>query len=668
MSSPPSTTDLGVAEVLACAVRALGGTERPGQIAMAEAVAEAMETGEHLLVQAGTGTGKSLAYLVPALVHAVSGEGPVVIATATLTLQSQIVDRDLPRLVDAVAALLGRRATFAISKGRSNYVCKAKLAGVVPDDEAGALFSAPATPMGREVARARAWAEETDSGDRDELVPGVSQRAWRQVSVTARECIGAQKCAYGPECFAELARSRAAGADIVITNHALLALDALESFAILPEHDVVVVDEAHELVDRVTGVATEELTVATVERAAARAMRVVDATAASDLVDAAAALGDVLEALSPERLHDPLPPSLADALMTVRDGARSAQSALAAAKDADEAARRAARVAVDAVFATAERLLAMGSFDVVWLTASDRMGRSLNVAPLSVAGLLRASLFADRTVICTSATLELGGSFDLVARGLGLGADKADGPAYRGLDVGSPFDAAKQGMLYVAARLPPPGRDAIAPAALDELADLIEAAGGRTLGLFSSTRAVGEAAGALRRRLEERRIPLLVQGEGSTAELVRAFAADARTCLFGTMSLWQGVDVPGSSLQLVVIDRIPFPRPDDPLMAARRDAAGPAGFRTVYAAAAALKLAQGAGRLLRTMTDRGVVAVLDPRLTTASYAPFLRASMPQFWPTTDRAVALSALGRIDADAPAALRVGVPPPRVTARVT
>jgi ATP-dependent DNA helicase DinG len=216
------------------------------------------------------------------------------------------------------------------------------------------------------------------------------------------------------------------------------------------------------------------------------------------------------------------------------------------------------------------------------------------------------------------------------------------------MDVGSPFDHPRSGILYVARHLPPPGRDGLPAAYLDELGELITAAGGRTLGLFSSMRAARQAAAQLRDRLS---VPLLCQGDDPTSQLVARFAADEATCLFGTLSLWQGVDVPGRSLQLVVIDRIPFPRPDDPLASARQRAVaarGGNGFMTIAAAQAALLLAQGTGRLLRTMTDRGVVAILDPRLVTARYGDFLRASLPPFWRTTDPQVVRAALRRLAA--------------------
>jgi ATP-dependent DNA helicase DinG len=628
-----------VRELLAAAVAGIGGSERPGQVQMAEAVATAMTEGSHLLVQAGTGTGKSLAYLVPALLHG----GPVVVATATIALQNQVVDRDLPALVDAVEPLLGRRPTYAILKGRSNYLCRNKVHGGMPDDDGDALFDpSPTTALGRDVVRLRGWSDETETGDRDELDPGVSDRAWRQVSVTARECLGAAKCPYGAECFAELSRSRAAEVEIVVTNHAMLAIDALESFSLLPEHDAVVVDEGHELVDRVTGVATDELTAPMAERAARQARRVVEGT--EDLTDAAAALETALETLPEGRLVA-LPEQLATAVSLVRDAARNILSELSRAKQADDGARKVAHAAVDAVHETAERIADHLPYDVAWISRDPRRGAVLRVAPLSVNGLLREALFGERSVVLTSATLEVGGSFDAVARQVGLTGE--DAPEWTGLDVGSPFDYPRQAILYVARQLPPPGRDGTSPAALDELAALVEAAGGRTLGLFSSMRAAEAAAAAMRERLD---VPVLCQGEERTAALVTAFAADEATCLFGTLSLWQGVDVPGDACRLVVIDRIPFPRPDDPLMSARAQAvadAGGNGFMTVSAAHAALRLAQGAGRLVRRSSDRGVVAVLDSRLATARYAGFLRASLPPFWPTTDHEVAVGALRRLD---------------------
>lgn len=689
-ASPPDVPTL-----LAAAVAAVGGAERPGQVRMAEAVWKAIASGEHLAAQAGTGTGKSLAYLVPAIRHAVAEDATVVVSTATIALQRQLVDRDLPRLAEALTPLLGVEPRFAILKGRRNYLCLNRVqtgAPEEPEDE-GLFDPQQLSALGRQVKRLNEWADETATGDRDELVPGVSEQAWRQVSVTARECLGAQRCPQGTECFAERARAEAGEAHIVVTNHALLAIDALEDFQVLPEHDVVIVDEAHELVDRVTSVATDDLSAAAVDVAARRCGRLVEDGIADRLKEAGEGLGLLLEEMPPGRM-DVLSPALGNALAAVRDAAHACLTALGPERKendpGDMAARKAARSSLEDVHDTAVRLLdaftpeIAARSDVVWLdkpfVAEGRPRRppALHVAPIGVGGLLRSTLFDRRTAILTSATLTLGGSFEPLARQWGLppldgergdasgpvggdgaqsgdakgaGAEQDDGKvAWSGLDAGSPFDHARSGILYVARHLPQPGRDGLTDAYLTEITELIEAAGGRTLGLFSSMRAARQAADELRDHLSH---PLLCQGDDATSLLVKRFAEDERTCLFGTLSLWQGVDVPGPSLQLVIMDRIPFPRPDDPVASARQRAVaarGGNGFMAVAATHAALLLAQGAGRLLRSMDDRGVVAILDPRLATARYGSFLKASLPPFWPTTDPEVVRSALRRLDAAA------------------
>jgi ATP-dependent DNA helicase DinG len=659
----PTTQRSSVKEVLAAAVEALGGQERPGQIQMAEAVARAMTRGEHLLVQAGTGTGKSLGYLVPALLH----DRRVVVATATLALQHQLVERDIPALVEAARHVLHEEPTYAVLKGRSNYACLHRIREGVPDDQ-GALVELPEGSMGAEVLALRTWAEEQAEaggpGDRDSA-PKHTDRLWRQVSVNHRECLGAAKCPYALECFAERAKDKAAKSHLVVTNHSLLAIDAIEGVPMIPEYDVVVIDEAHELTARVTQAATDELSVSEVERAARRSQKHVEGSEADDLADAAGALRDAYDDCAPGRL-DTLPSALSDALVLVRDAARALISAFPkdSADTAADAGLTQSRGWVQEIFKTAERMAANADTDVLWLADRDRSrgGNLLCVAPLQVWGPMRDRLLSDNTVVFTSATLMLGGDFDAVAGSLGLkpgervthSTDDADvAPRtedvlpWRGIDVGSPFDYRKQGILYVAKDLPAPGRDGLGPRQLDEIADLVDAADGRTLGLFSSRRAAETAAEAARERLPH--LTVLAQGEAQLPELARLFVEDPHACLFGTLSLWQGLDVPGDTCQLVIIDRIPFPRPDDPLMSARQraaDQAGGNGFMQVAATHAALLLAQGAGRLIRTTADRGVVAILDPRLVTARYGSFLRASLPPMWPTTDRAVVLSALKRL----------------------
>ncbi|ASR02714.1 ATP-dependent DNA helicase [Gordonia rubripertincta] len=688
-----------VTELLDTAVSALGGRRRDGQVAMASAVAHAIDTGEHLAVQAGTGTGKSLAYLVPAIRHAVETGRTVVVSTATIALQRQLIERDLPRLAGALAKPIGRKPTFAILKGRGNYLCLNKIHSGAADEPDTELFDPfELSRTGREVTRLREWSSDTETGDRDDLVPGVADRAWRQVSVSARECLGAANCSYGEDCFAEQARRQSGKVDVVVTNHALLAIDATSPANVLPEHDVVIIDEAHELVDRMTSVATDELSASSIALVSRRVGKLVDEETADALLGAGEQLGELLET-APKTQWTQLPPDATSVLVMLRDRLWQTRTAIGPVRapgvgdDGAAAARSAALTSLDDMHDTVVRVL--GAFDepdeskrrdVVWVGLdTSRRGAEprpvLHIAPLSVGGLLRASLFSNSTVVLTSATLTIGGSFDALAATWGLpasgrGTDRpaADEPSddpttdpaasrhitasgkavpsdtgsarWTGLDAGSPFDYPKSSILYVARHLPRPDRSGIAPRTMDEIAQLVDAAGGRTLGLFSSMRAAREAAEAIRERCE---YPVLCQGDDTTSTLVKRFAEDPETCLFGTLSLWQGVDVPGPSLSLVLIDRIPFPRPDDPLLTARQravDARGGNGFLSVAANHAALLLAQGAGRLLRSVDDRGVVAVLDSRLATAGYGGYLLASLPPMWRTTDPAVVRSALSRL----------------------
>ncbi|GAA2392957.1 ATP-dependent DNA helicase [Gordonia cholesterolivorans] len=654
-----------VADLLATAVESLGGARRDGQLAMAEAVGEAIENDHHLAVQAGTGTGKSLAYLVPALRHAVDTDETVVVSTATIALQRQLTERDLPRLAGALTKPLGREPSFAILKGRANYLCLNKIhSGVADEDPNAELFDAfDLSRMGREVTRLREWTSDTETGDRDDLSPGVSDQSWRQVSVSSRECLGASNCPYSEDCFAELARKKAGASDVVVTNHAMLAIDAMSPATILPEHRVVVIDEAHELVDRITSVTTEEISAASVSQVARRLGKLIDDESADALVGAGEQLELLLED-SPQGEWTRLPSGAPEVLASLRDRLWNARNAVGPAPSAGTdpeaaAARQMALSATDSLHDSVVRVLTVFAetditkrHDVVWLSADRIRGNvrpTLRIAPLSVAGLLRTSLFTDSTVILTSATLTIGGNFDALARTWGLpahGGKDVEAAGWRGMDAGSPFDYQRAAILYVGKHLRAPGRDGIAESTLDEMVDLMNAAGGRTLGLFSSMRAAKEAAEKLRDRVG---FPILCQGDDATSALIERFAADEATCLFGTLSLWQGVDVPGPSLRLVMIDRIPFPRPDDPLLSARQrdvDARGGNGFLTVSANHAALLLAQGAGRLLRATDDRGVVAVLDSRLATARYAGYLLAGLPPFWRTTDRDAVRAALTRL----------------------
>lgn len=645
-------------EALDGAVGRLGGGPRRGQREMTRRVARAIASGTHLLAQAGTGTGKSLAYLVPAMIHAVDDGERAVVSTATLALQRQILTRDAPLAADAVEALTGRRPVVALLKGWQNYLCRHRVAGGYPDDDDALFAASDAVPragaagLGEQVVRLREWAGRTATGDRDDLVPGVSDRAWAQASVSRAECLG-PACPFHDDCFPAAAREAAARADVVVTNHAMLGVVVAGNPGVLPEHDLLVVDEAHALADRVRSQGAASLSASAVARVAATARKHASAVV-SDLEAAGQGLQAALAALPDGRLSAGPPPALAEALAALDGAARGVltgvrQAAGAKGGGADAGGAALARTAVSDLVDVVERMTSDSVAqhrDVAWVER-PRMGTEpprLTLAPIDVAGPVADALFDERVAVLTSATLALGGGFEPMARDLGL--TLAEAP-WEGVDVGTPFDYARQGILYTPVHLARPGRG-ISEAALDEVLALTEASRGGMLGLFSSRRAAEEAAGVLRGATD---LTVYAQGEDQLPALVEAFAADEDSCLVGTLSLWQGVDVPGRTCRLVIIDRIPFPRPDDPVSQARSEAvaaAGGNGFMSVAATHAALLLAQGAGRLIRRAEDRGVVAVLDPRLRTARYGAFLARSMPPLWPTRDRDVVLGALGRLAA--------------------
>lgn len=665
--------------LLDAAVKAVGGERRTGQDAMAHAIRDSIDKKRHLVVQAGTGTGKSLAYLVPALSHAVTHDQPVVIATATIALQNQIVTKDLPRLVDALSPSLERTPSFSLLKGRSNYVCLHKLEGGYPDDlEPGALFSeASVGPpdsavkeserLGAQVVRLREWARNTDTGDRDDLDTPVADRAWRQVSVTGSQCLGGT-CPLKEQCFAERNRAIARDSDIVVTNHSLLAIDSFDNHGIIPEHDVVIIDEAHDLIDRVTAAATETLSQGNV-RSAVRELRTLGVVS-TGLDDAGAALGEALSAQPAGRIIGDLDPRLADSLTLLAAEARTAHTDAKEAGDETQAstagARKSVRTKLQEIMDVCDRLVAPHEDDVRFISHSEATGRTLiDVAPLSVAAMMRTAILNDTTTIFTSATLAFAERFAEAAAPFGLWRDNrvpldepmtsflkrsqnAEREQWSALDVGSPFEYSKQGILYTARHLPPPGRDGISSETLSHLCELIEASAGGALGLFSSRRAAEDAAAFVRAHTG---IRVYLQGEDSLGALVNSFRDDVDSCLFGSRALWQGVDVRGLSCRLVLIDRIPFPRPDDPLASARQErvvSRGGNGFMAVSAHHAALLMAQGAGRLIRAQEDRGMVAVLDQRLDTKRYGEYLRQAMPPLWRTSSGTVAIEALKRLAA--------------------
>ena len=660
---------------LDAAVTAIGGSPRDGQIEMAEAVANALSDRHHLLVQAGTGTGKSLAYLVPALVHGKK----VLVATATLALQRQLVERDLPKIKAALDKELKRDISFAIYKGVGNYICLQKMNNAPNDPEAQAVLEV--SSLEGDAKRLRAWAQSAGaSGDRDDA-PDVDRRVWSANSVSGRECMGADECPSGSKCFAALAKAKAQTADIVVTNHTLLAIEIVDSHPILPERDAIVLDEAHEFMDRTTQAVTEEITAARVSRAANMARKHMPGKAGDALFKAsekfAKALGEYADDLKADPTRagrlDKLPAVLEAPLRAVKEGVAAVTALISADAqiiDPNSMAERArVKGALNEISQTASKLLKPGHTHVLWFEPTYS---TLYLAPLAVSDVLRGNLLTQTPVIATSATLTVGKSFDAIAKNIGFviggkneqedevdedednlkkkgGMDPAN---LQILDVGSPFDFANQGMLYLPKDLPEPGRDGPSKEALTELGELIQAAGGRTLALFSSWRGVEAADEHLRDVLAELKLPIITQRRGdSVGPLVDKFAKDEKSILLGTISLWQGIDVPGPACTLVAIDRIPFPRPDEPVLSARAaeaDAAGGSGFMQISLPRAALLLAQGTGRLIRSLDDRGVVAILDSRIVNKRYGSILLNSMPPFWRTSDGAVIKEALRRLDA--------------------
>lgn len=638
---------------------------RPGQQAMCAAAAQAVTEGRHLLVEAGTGVGKSFAYLAVAAAH----HGRVVIATATKALQEQLVTKDLPLVAEALEPLLGRTLRFAMLKGRANYLCLAKTAAAA-DAIAGigdALFDDAGDADEELLGELAWWAWQTPTGDQADLPFPVRPAQWRAVSTDARECPGAGDCAFGEHCFAEQARRRAMGADIIVVNTHLYALHAMlesEGTGLLPAHDLVILDEAHTLEDIAVGAFSVEVSGSRLRWLAGRLRSVVEGGAAAAALAQAAEAVDV--ALAPHRGMR-VQPGDGDVGIALTKAAAAAQAACAElagiVPGTEEAAtrHRMALRASESLLTDIVQAREGGAAEVAWV----RDGGALAVAPIEAGPALAAHLFGRRTAILTSATLAIGGDFAPRAARFGLGDElplptaegrdayppgepppdddedddgepEPHGLEWSGLAVESPFDYAAHTLLYCATDLPDPNSEAYRDAVTQRLAVLIEAAGGRTLALFTSHAALRHSAEALRDTLP---FPLLVQDEAPRGQLLERFVREESACLLATMSFWQGVDVPGRSLSLVVIDRLPFPHRNDPLMQARRDLATrrrrPA-FTDVDLPHAATLLAQGVGRLIRAHADRGLVAVLDRRLALKdTYRPTLLRSLPPMPRTTD---------------------------------
>lgn len=595
--------------------------DRPGQVDMALAVTRALNDEGRLIVQAGTGTGKTIAYLVPAIL---SGKRTIV-STATKTLQDQLAQSDLPLL----EATLPQPFTWAILKGRSNYVCMQRVSEVTNNarlelDDLGATHQ-------REVEKLARWALETRTGDIAELDWQPSARAWQSVSVGSDECPGAMRCESGSQCFAERARATASCADVVVVNTHLYGMHVAAGGAILPEHDVVIFDEAHQLEDTLTSTVGVSLSGGRATTLAVALRRIIDdERLQSGLHDAAKALNDVLSPSVEQRLALPLPAGIVDVLSNLRliinqclDALRGVDSTVESVKQKMLRAQSLATRLAENIDAA---LRADSSFVPYVTGTTDRA--ELVLAPLDIGPALAEHAWPEHAVILTSATIPLS-----MPQRVGLSE------SVEMLDVGSPFEYQEQAMLYCATHLPDPNaqRD---DAVHSEMADLIAAAGGRTLALFTSRRAMQAAVDELRSRLPYR---ILAQDENQRATLLREFTLDETSCLFATAGFFEGVDIPGRSLSLVIIDRIPFPHRNNPLLAARRELHGSRGFTEIDLPRAITALAQASGRLVRSRNDRGVVAVLDPRLATKGYRWTIINALPPMSRTRDKAEAIQFL-------------------------
>ncbi len=610
-----------------------GGEDRPGQVAMAEAVARSIDDRSHLVAAAGTGTGKSLAYLIPTLL---AGKRAVV-ATATKALQDQLATKDLPFLAEH----LGEEFDYAVLKGRSNYVCRQRLAELEVEDEQLGLEGMDELDGKVDTAELEAivaWTERTGTGDRAELDFEPSGRTWAAVSVGPTECPGAQRCPKGAECFAEEARHRAQAADLVVVNTHLYALDLVTEGVIIGEHDVAIIDEAHQLEDIVAGAAGFDLTAGRFRRLAQTTRAIIaDDDLVAGLIDAADDLNVELEPLTGNRLRAPdIERDLAKPLSRARDRADRAMNALRKIPDdsAPEVIGRKTRAmqAAGHLIVDIDIALDLVEGNVAWVEGGR--APALKVASIDVAEVLDENLWPNRTVVLTSATIPK----NLPDR-IGL-----DDEPHETIDVGSPFDYEHAGLLYCAAHMPDPRHDDFADALHNEIEALIMAAGGRTMALFTSWRRMEAARDHLLDRIP---YELMAQGDAPKPALIQRFLDDEEAVLFATMSFWQGVDLPGRSLSCVIIDRLPFPRPDDPLLEARRERVGAAAFREIDLPRAAMLLAQGAGRLIRSSEDSGVVAVLDSRLATnRSYRWDLISALPPLRRTKDRDEALAFLKTI----------------------
>ncbi|MEY4400283.1 MAG: hypothetical protein RL072_148 [Actinomycetota bacterium] len=590
--------------------------DREGQAEMVRHVADAIATRDSVIIQAGTGTGKTLGYLIPVLA---AGQTAVV-ATYTKALQDQLASTDLPLLHDVCTGDENLAFTWAVLKGRNNYVCRQRVAEV--EGEAEQLELDETSPdVQHEIRALVEWSAVTTSGDASDVPFAVSDSAWRKLSVSSDECPGASKCQFGDTCFTESARQRAAESNVIVVNFTLYGLDLQQDREFLPEHDVVVFDEVHELEDVVSDTASVVITprwLSNVAESARRALKT--QKVANALAKTAGELDEVLLRHVGTRFRNSLPADVATSLTTALAQIELLFHQVNQMGDETPEVLRAESTLTRAK-KDIERVLAANS-DTVCFVTEQRGSVRLTAAPLRIDGVL-APIWTNNIAILTSATIPPG-----LPQRLGLAKSEEDI-----ISVKSPFDYKRRSLLYLAGDLPAPNEALRAEKVHERIRELIAMSNGSALVLFTSWNALNEAVVALRGNLGSE-IRLYAQDDMPKKLLLDEFRNDIHSCLFATRGYFQGVDVPGDALRLVIIDKVPFPALQDPLLDARREHAGKDSFLAVDVPIAAASLAQAAGRLIRTATDHGVVAILDPRLTRKRYKPLVLQGVSHMPETT----------------------------------
>jgi ATP-dependent DNA helicase DinG len=647
-----------------------GGEVRTQQQTAVEKIGAAIADQSNLLIESPTGSGKTISYMIPVLYH----ESKAVISTATKQLSEQIVNVDIPFLQQALKKVDPARSFSAtLLKGRDNYYCHAKAADQAKlTDDANSLFgamdienekmpsatSAKGKELAKEMKSLEAWAEDTKSGDRSEA-PAVSDQVWRQYSSSTAECPGRSVCPFGESCFAEFAREKARKADIVVTNHAVVAHDLIsDESTLLGERDVFVFDELHELDNYLSSAWGTKLSSKMLKDAHKVFKSLPDLK--DEDVDELEKMGKKWNGVTNSiqvGLMESTPHLLGQLLTRIyASTSKIATKAhkVAGDKDEREGTRKVAAVVTKKateIMEAAQLLLDDSVNTVRWVTEQEDGTKNLNAAPLRVGPQLQTALASrDAIMIGTSATIRVSGNFEIPVHNLDL--DTSSTP-HSTVALDSPFDYSKQAMIYIPSEgsFPAPvgaERKEHTDAVKKETADLIEASGGRALGLFTTTYAARDNAEYLRKKFPKMKI--LLQGDAPLSQLIEEFKKDETSVLVGTMGIWHGLDVVGPALSLVIIDKIPFKPQDDPLSLARRRWAednGRNGFMDIYVAEANVMLSQGVGRLIRSQSDRGVIAILDTRLATKPYGRNMLKSMPPAKIFQNREKVLGALKRIN---------------------